>query len=499
MIFFNLYVSYRDKVRMRIGAENAERYKGMEALLALAEYRLESERDHCEQGITRMLQYDTLFGKKEVTKAVLGMVAPVLWILARVRYAFRKEAETKLVFSNTFLRNPRYSGIREQIEETYGCTPLVSFLDLLRLDKQGFGKMIRESFRLDTGQRKPVFLPRFSLAGGRLQKAFEEYYRLIHRLTFGTDEIPEAVPDGLLDQLQEAYLKRVAWLKGRLAKEKPELYLTINQYNLRDLLVIQACRDLDVPTVQQEHHAMEFIQYQFDPERPMYRISLVSHYGFWSRTERLFHQKVYRYDNLLYPSEANRFLVTGNTEISLEQAHVYLKQYPEQRKLTFVTPGVDVDTFRTQEEFDAYEQWRWKVFSGLREFSRKQGVTVCVRYRPNKESYFREKEIPTLRSWGFEISKSVPENLMEDLCSSMAVMSSATSALATARLLGKMIYRLEDWEVTYIHVDDSVHEIRLAELPDLTLPERGGNAVEAVDPEGFFEISRLVRLLREEQ
>ena len=94
-----------------------------------------------------------------------------------------------------------------------------------------------------------------------------------------------------------------------------------------------------------------------------------------------------------------------------------------------------------------------------------------------------------LTEWGFEISRSVPENLMEDLCSSMAVMSSATSALATARLLGKPIYRVEDWEVTWIHVDDSVHEVALKDLPDLTLsPLVSGS----IGPENFFDIKRLL-------
>ena len=496
-IFFNLFVSYREKVRARIGDERAEKYQASEALLALAEYRMESEKDHLEQGLVRTFGYDALYGKKPVTRLAMGLAAPVLWIAARARYAFRKKAETRLLFSNTFIRSPRYAEMRKQVEAETGCTPLMTFLDMIRIDVPGTGKMIRESLRLDGGRLKPAFLPCFSAAGGKLQKTFAEYYRTIFRMTFGEDD-GEAVPDGLLDRLQEAYLERVEWLKRRLGKVKTELYLTINQYNLRDLLVIHACRDLGVPTVQQEHHALEFIQYQFDPEHPMYRFSLVDHYGFWSRTERLFHEKVYRYDSLLYPPEKVRFLVTGDTEISLEQAQACLRQYPEQRKLTFVTPGVDVETFRTEEEATAYRAWRWKVFSGLREFSRKQGVTVCVRYRPMKEQEYREEEIPVLKEWGFEISRSVAENLMEDLCSSMAVMSSATSALATARLLGKEIYRVEDWEVEYIHVDDSVHEVRLAELKDLQLPERGENAG-TVDPEGFFAIGRLVRLLREEK
>lgn len=512
--FANLFVSYREKVELRLGKERAEKYRSLEPFLQLAEYRLESEKDDVEQGLIRLFDFDTLHGKKPATQKIIRTLAPVLWAAMRIKYAFRKKADPRPVFSSSFTRSPRYARIREPIEQDVGCTQLVTFLDAVRIDKLDKKEMLRETFRLDAGHMKPVFLPGTSMAGRRLEKAAVEYYRRIRNMTFGTEEqYAQEIPDELLDRLQKAYLTRVKWLKKYLGQadqnpalrdsgntetnpnrkapgsKAPTLYLTVNQYNLRDLLVIAACRDLGIPTIQQEHHALEFLQFQFYEDRPKYRFSLAGSYGYWSPTERLFHQKVFRYDNPLYPTEDIRFLVTGDTEITYDQALGYLKQYPQQRKLTFVTPGVDLETFRTQEQFDTYAAWRWKVFEGLREFSRKQNIKVCVRYRPGKEQVFREKEIPTLKEWGFEISRSVPENLMEDLCTSMAVMSSATSAMATARLLGKPIYRVEDWEVTWIHVDDTVREVKLADLPNLTLPDTPPNPL---NPDCFFDLKRLL-------
>ena len=488
--FANLHVSYREKVELRLGKERAEKYRAMEPFLQLAEYRLESAKDDAEQGLVRLFDFDSMHGKKPLTRAALGALAPVLWALMRIKYAFRKKADPRPVFSASFLRNRRYDRIRGQMERDGGCTQLAAFLDTVRIDKLNPKEMIRESIRLDAGRAKPVFLNGFSMAGRKLEKAAGEYYRLIRNMTFGTaEDFSREIPEEMLDRLQGAYLERIGWLKKRLRKENIALYLTVNQYSLRDLLVIHACRDLGIRNIQQEHHALEFIQFRFDADRPMFRFALAGGYGFWSPSERRFHEKVFRYDNPLYPPEEIRFLVTGDTELSYEQALEALRQYPEERKLTFVTPGVDLETFRTQEEFDCYSAWRWKVFEGLREFSRKQDVKVCVRYRPGKEQVFREKEIPALEEWGFEISKSVPENLVEDLCSSMAVMSSATSALATARLLGKPIYRVEDWEVTWIHVDDSVHEVRLKDLPDLVISE---SESQSLSPEGFFDIKKLL-------
>ena len=493
-VFGNDYVSFRDKVKARIGEDRARRYGEITAVLALAEYRLEQVRDDCDFGITCLLDYDALFGKKQATRAVFSVLAPVLWAATRTKYAFRKKAEIRTAFSDAFLFSRRYAAVRKRVDEKQGCTALMTFLDAVKIETRSTKELIRESLRLDAGRVKPVWLPRFSVAGGKLQRELADYYRLIHRDTYGTEPVTDAEWDAVLPRLRDAFTRRTAWLTKRLGKENLRLYLTVNQYHLRDLMIIRACRNAGIPTLQQEHHAMEFIRLPFDPERPMQRFSLVNHYGFWSRTEMAFHRKVFRYDNLLDPPEENRYLVTGNTEVSYEQALAYQRQYPTQRKLTYMTTGIEAETL-SPEALEAYEKWRWALFAGLREFSRKQGIPVCLRYTPFREMYFREREIPTLKEWGFTISDSVPENLMEDLCTSMAVMSSTSSVLATARLFGKMIFRVEDVSIRYIHVDDSVHEVRIADLPELTIPENAGTG--PIDPAGFFDMDRLIRMLDE--
>ena len=490
--FGNDFVSFREKVKARIGEDRALRYREIEALLALTEYRLEEAKDDLDYGLQRMLHFDSLLGKKPATKALLSAAAPALWGVTRIKTAFRPKAETRLGFSNAFLWSPRYPAVRKQIEEKTGCTALLTFLDTIKIEARGTKELVRQSCRLETGRVKPVYLPCFSVAGGKLQRAAEDYYRLIYRDTFGTESATDAELDDVLPRLRDAYTRREAWLAGKLRKSGLRLYMTVNQYHLRDLLIIHACRDAGIRTVQQEHHAAEFSPQQFDPERPAQRLSLVNHYGLWSEAEKRFHAKVFRYDNMLYPEGENRYLVTGNTEMTYEQARAYQAQYPAERRLIFMSAGIEESAFRSPEELEAYEKWRMDLFAGLREFARKQDCAVSVRYRPYKEQYFRKQEIPVLEEWGFRISPSLPENLMEDLCTSTAVMSTNSSVLATARLLGKTIFRMEDPRIRYIHVDDSVYEVRIADLPELTLPEETGKA--EIDPAGFFDIERLIRM-----
>lgn len=486
------YVSYRRKIAERIGDARAAQNREIEALLALLEYRLEEGKEDLEYGYYRIFQFDTFRGKKGITRALLNAGAPCLWALTRLKYARRRRGTPRLLFSNTFMRSRRYPVVREQIEEKCGCTAAMTFRDTIRTEVPGMKDMVRESLRMDDGGAKPVFLPHFSIAGGRLQRAVMNYYALMCRQTFGQEAVPEAETDAALAALRAAYPARVGMLAGALRKAGLRAYITVNQYNLRDLLMIHACKEAGITTMQQEHHAVEFCGTQFDPENPMQRLSFASHYGYWSRKEEQFHRTVFRYDNLLYPPEENRYIASGNTEMTYEQAAAAQKRYPVRRKLTFMTAGNEKEAFRTEEALAAYEEWRWAVFRGLRELGERQHITICLRYTPFREMYFREKEIPTLKGWGFEISESVPENLMEDMCSSLAVMSSTSSVLGTARPLGKLIYRVRYMDLRVVHIDDTVHEVTPETIRDIVIPEGEENKPHEIDRESFFSVDRLI-------
>ena len=480
----------RERIEKRIGKELAQKYRDIEALTALLDYRYKKgleQKDDWTFGLIWVFFFDTLHGKKAVSRIAAAVIAPVLWCATRIKYAFRKKAEKRLVFSNTFLWSRRYPMVREQVEGKTGCTAVLSFYDTIKRSTPNAKEMLKDTLHLNSGSVRPVFIPRYSIAGAGLQRAVTEYTRLLSRISQDRDAVTGKELDTALAALRKAYHRRVRYLTKRLGKLDLKLYITINQYNLRDLLLIHACRNLEIPTMELEHHAMEFARVRFDPEHPQQRLSFVSHYGYWSATERLFHEKVFRYDNLLYPPEANRYFVSGNAEMSYAQAAAYQEKYPVQRKLTYMTNGLEADMF-SSEDLARYEQWRWDIFSGLRELAKKQNIKICLRYTPFREKYFREKEIPTLKEWGFEISASVPENLMEDMCSSMAVMSSASSVLATARLMGKIIYRVEDMDIPFIHVDDRVHEVLSGGIADLEIPEETGR----IDADGFFDIERVL-------
>ena len=293
-----------------------------------------------------------------------------------------------------------------------------------------------------------------------------------------------------MQALETAYLKRVERVVSCLRKEDCTVYITVNQYNLRDLLIIHACKKLGIRTAQMEHHATQFNRVQFDEHYPMPRLAFAGEYGFWNKSEQLFHEKVYRYENPLYRPEEIRFRVTGNPEITLEQAEEVQQKYPAERKLTFMIGALQQDQLEGHEA--EYEKWRWEVFRGLRELAKRQNVIINIRYTPYQELEMRKKEEPVLREWGFQVSDSVPADLMQDLCTSAAIMSSVSSVLSTAQLFGKMIFRVEDMQIGYVHVDDTVNEVDLKDIPDIVIPEGIEKNLPGIDREGTFNIRKML-------
>ena len=463
----------RAKLEARRGKDLAEKYRGIEAPLALIDSRMEVSSGEVGNGLQRLFVFDTLQGKKAVSRAVLGLAATVLWAATKLKYLGVKKAEKRLVYSPTFLTSTRYPAAREQIEQTYGCTSLVTFLDTLKLGFRDGG--LKKILRLDQGKVRPVFLGDWSVCGGGLRRAAVRYAGT----AYGAGENREAL-EQVLCALEKAYTKRVKRLEKRLGKENLTLYTTVNQYNLRDLLVIHACKNLGVRTLQQEHHTIQFCQDQFDENRAKPRLSFAGEYGFWNRMELEFHRKVYFFDSMLYPAEEVRMHVTGNPEMVFEQA---------ERKLTYMT--AILENWQDPEIRESYLKWRWDIYKGLKELAERQHIIINIRYRPFSEQEFREKEIPVLKEWGFRISESLPENLMEDLCSSSVIMSATSSVLSTARLFGKLTYRVEDLSFRNRLMDTEVHDVSVAEIPGIVIPEGIENTPQEIDREGTFNIRNL--------
>ena len=484
--------TWRERTEARIGKELRDRHPDLQPLLDLIEYRMEDvdAADDYRYGLSRLFLFDTLYGKKGSTRAIAGLISPALWILSKLRHRKTPKADPRLAFSNTFLLSARYPAAREQIENETGCTAILTFSDMLKREAKSQQILLRDSLYLQTWHRRPIYFKGRSICGGALEKAVIRYCGAVYNPAAAAAEKTEERIEQALGELERVYSSRISKIGKCLRKEGCSLYFTVNQYNLRDVMIMHACRNLGIRTFQQEHHAMQFCRVQFDENDPCPRLAFAQEFGFWTRSDQLFHEKIYRYESPLYRAEEIRFRVTGNPEMSYEQAVRAQEQVPPERKLTFMIAALP--DAEIEEAGERYAEWRWEVFRGLRELAERQHVLINIRYTPNAETAFREKEVPVLKEWGFAISESVPGNLMEDLCSSAAIMSSVSSVLCTARMFGKLTFRVSEWELTYVHVDDEIHEVTPAEIPDIILPEGIEKTLPGIDPEAAFSIKAVL-------
>lgn len=404
------------------------------------------------------------------------------------RYRYPQKKQINALFSNTFLYSKRYAATCDEMNRRYNYRGIQAACDGGQVYPPQ--KSIQNSFARNHGNSRPIMLFSDSVAGKKLKKVIWEWCVYMGQVRWGEAQPDKEKTERLLALLEKAYTERKKLITKALKKADLSVFVTVNQYNLRDVLIIDACHDLGIRTVQQAHHAWQFSRFNYSEDHPIPSTNFVKEIGFWSDEERRFYQKVFAHTNPVYKKEDWVFSVTGTTELTYEAAQHAVTLYKPERRLTFMTAALEAYDLDTEEQLREMKKWRWAIYRGLRKLAAEQDITIRVRYTPWQESEFRREEIPILQKWGFEISESLPSNLMEDMCTSIAVMSSTSTVLATAKMLGRIVYRVEDPAVTYVQIDPAIHDVKIAEIENIRLPE--DFVPQVAPPDAFFMVEKLL-------
>lgn len=487
--------SARANIKALIGEDLFQKYESLVPLLALLDYRTRNEIDftYVMQRVSSddfLYYYDAPFYRRIVQSCLAVMLYGWLWIKTALRPKPKTSSDKRPVFSGTFVHSKRYPAARQAIEETYGLKSIVAVCDALARSELSKKSNLLLSLKGNVGNCRPIFFAGFTVEGKQLKRAAEKWCRVYFDLREGT--VPgSAAMDAMLAELNRAYFKRLAKLKKSLSRHRIDAYITVNQYNLRDLLWIHACYDLGIRTIQLEHHVMQFSRINFSEEEKMVRYSFTQEFCFWSTAEMLFHKKVFRYENMMKENQELKFRTVGNVEIAYKQACSLIQKYPTERRITYMTSALEAVELDTEEQQTSVREWHWRIYRALKELKERQQIAVRVRYNPWCEQELLQEEAPILREWGFEISESTPESLMDDFCSSTAILASTSSVLATAMDLGRLTYRFNDPAVlSYIRVDPRLNDIQLEDIPNLVFPQNWAPA--PLDPDCFFSAEKML-------
>ena len=407
----------------------------------------------------KIKSFDMLFNYDEEDMDLPnGVMRRVFTPLHRRELANRRKLAEKLphreavMLSHTFVHNLRYTKTLAEIRKHSDVTHFLSECDTRIIVNRSGVKFIAPSYTV-----KPV-LWYGSISGAKLKEAVvaaERYFLDI--IAQGRNcEADFAKTQQLFETLRTEYLCRIDKLTDVLKNHKIKKYITINQYNLRDLMIITALRRLGVPTQQMEHHSSQCI-YPADQKLPIHRFAYTDSFCCWSESDLQFHREFMAYQPVF--GQDIQLCAMGNPETSFENAKAEYEKYPAKNQIVYMMSAIinEKDEALVQSDFEMQQ----KIFAQLAKLGEKTGYDVLVRFPPAINPRMQSLCAPVAEKLGLKLSQSSNASLMEDMCTSRVMFGTVSSVMSTAVILGRKVYRISDVkplftekEITVVKIDD---------------------------------------------
>ena len=403
--------------------------------------------------------FDMLFNYDEEDMDLpKGVMRKLFTPLHRKELANRRKSAEKLpdkaavMLSHTFVHNLRYTKTLAEIKKHCDVTHFLSECDTRIIVNRSGVKFIPSSFTV-----KPVMW-QGSISGAKLKDAVVavERYFLDIIARGDTCEGCFAETQQLFDALRTEYTARIQLLTETLKKHKITKYITINQYNLRDVMIITALRKLGIPTQQMEHHSSQCI-YPADQKLPILRFAYTDSFCCWSESDLHFHKTFMEYQPMF--GQQVELCAVGNPEISFENASAEYAKYPAKNQIVYMMSAIinEKDEALVQSDFEMQQ----KIFAQLAQLGEKTGCDVLVRFPPAINPRMQSLCTPVAEQLGLKISRSSNASLMEDMCTSRVMFGTVSSVMSTAVIMGRKVYRISDVkplftekEITVVKIDD---------------------------------------------
>ncbi|MBQ3009222.1 MAG: hypothetical protein IJD80_06520 [Oscillospiraceae bacterium] len=467
--------SIKQQLHSLLGCRLEEKYNDIIPLLALCEYRLRTYRSYGT--------FDMMFSTEETTPA-LKIYRTCLFPFAFIKNMLTSDKkDDKVMLSATILKNDRYRSLVADISKTCQVVKTNTMSDIVIWSpSQSLSEYLHNTFG---GKR---ILNGKNITGTALKKAVINWLEFVLYLSENgktcTDEAEKA--DHLLSCLKKNFEQRLDEITDALKNSGIKLYITINQYNMRDFVLISAFRKLGVKTRQLEHHASRFMHNTRELDE-IYRFCFVDEICCWSESEVDFHNNVYSYE-CFTGKDSPLIYSVGNPEISYSDAVAATEKYPVKNRITFMVSGI----LNSNDEKSLAKQLalRNSIFSNLKKLSDEKNIKILVRYPPGIDMNFRRAEEQTLIDMGFEISPSDRNSLLSDICGSCAVIGTISSVLGLSALMGKKVYQVAGENEKFHITDKNIFTIKADEICNI-ITDTVSAPLEKSD---FMDCSRLMEL-----
>ncbi len=407
-------------------------------------------------------RFDALFSYDEEPgtsgiNAVISVLKKVIFRSLRGK-AEKMPAGKAVMLSHTFVHNNRYTSTLAEIKKLCKVTHILSPCDVRPLINRKGVKFNQMHYTV-----QPVILDG-SVSGKKVKTCVLDASAFLAKLIQNKETCAQHPEESkkIFFALQTAYTERIGQLKEILSRYEIERYITINQFNLRDVMMLDVCHRLGIPTRQMEHHASWCMHPSHRPV-PIYRYAYTDSFGCWSDSDLKFHQKFYEYQPMF--GQTVELYTIGNPETNFDKAKAEYAKYTAKNQIVYMVSGIMDEN--NEKLFNDNFNMQQKIFAQLKLLGEKTGWDVLVRFPPAINPKMMAKCTPILKEMGIKVSPSVAGTLMEDMCSSRVVFGTISSVLSTAVIMGRKVYRIVAEGFEPLYTEEEITSVAIDSIADI--------------------------------
>ena len=281
-----------------------------------------------------------------------------------------------------------------------------------------------------------------------------------------TDSQKEA--ERLFSMLKKHAGKRIDFLYKKLKKNRVTQFITINQYNLRDVLTVMACRKAGIVTKELSHYSYCITPVDQSKRSTYYegKLFFTDEGCVWNISEKKWYEKYVSVNENIF-GDSIRISCVGCPEITRDHFNKLVSKIHKQNSLIYFVPSVEYIDGDYQTSMDIRKDYFKEVYV----LSERLGVKVYVRYHPcePQDNINREKDL--LSDYNFIVCPPGREKLNEFLCESKIAITCKSSVAIIAHLFGCKVYNIIFGDEQYDYMGMDFENIKLGDIESIELPE----------------------------
>lgn len=448
----NIDYELTNQIKLKVG----NKYDRILSILLLIEYRTFCSGIHALFG-------DETSKFKNIIKFLLYILVKLLRFISNINFNKFNINKKNILLSNTFWQNPRYASLLLEASCKYSLT---GFFDKNIIDSMFkndlFSWLKLQKFRNIGINHKDIF-------DSELRKSVTDVYNLYdaykNNLSVNIDKLIMSI-----DKMNSVLSNKIEIIKKILLTNSIADYITINQFNLFDQLIIISCNELNIKTKNLIHY-LEFADYDI-MEFTSCRVHLL-----WCEENANMEKKFSKYVFGLSPKKIES---VGCPEVTFNILSNYKKNNVKKSITLFVPDSTYMYLWGkcTRDEINAssnnfvklvIEMW-FELFKIIHQLALKYGFNVIVKYHPGENAKCLHIAKEFERKFDFIRSNNF-QNSLYDICSkSIYSFGYNSSALYIARVFGNYCFNIKLNNTLFSDLSSyGIQSISINELQNLEL------------------------------